>query len=107
MFITKYRREIFNGDMLARCEAIMRDETDGLSRRLSSAGRCVRRRGQRGAFAAANPKGADGIEPTVQIGPAALGVAALDPGQGSPLTPCPARPSPGWLRCDHAGGGEE
>ncbi|MET7986509.1 MULTISPECIES: IS200/IS605 family transposase [unclassified Streptomyces] len=25
VFATKYRREIFNGDMLTRCEAIMRD----------------------------------------------------------------------------------
>ncbi len=51
---------------------------DGLGRRPSSAGRCVRRRGPRGAFDAADPEGADWIEPTVRIGPAALGVAALD-----------------------------
>ncbi|QIY75334.1 hypothetical protein HEP84_46105 [Streptomyces sp. RLB1-33] len=37
-----------------------------------------RRRGHRGAFGAADPEGADWIEPTVQIGPAALGVAAVD-----------------------------
>ncbi len=25
MFVTKYRREVFNDQMLSRCEAIMRD----------------------------------------------------------------------------------